>query len=324
MVTGSLYERYKDALRRGHVATLRGRPDEAIGAYEEAAALAPDRSLPYASLGGVFARQGRGADAVAAFRRALELSPGDEAALAGLADVLVRAADPLGASEALVRLAERRLAAGHPADAADVARQASTLLEARPKRGFVDRLVDRRGDATTEATAAELRERVQRLLSTADAVGPSSASPEAAPETDDAGATAISEIARPPDPEQLLDEADAADRAGEAVVALERYRQAAAAFRSAGRLDAALDAGLPALALAPADPALHLILADVYLDRGWRDGAADKLALLERLAELDGDEATATAARRITEDRIGPGDDASSGRGTSAGGPSAG
>ena len=37
MVSGSLYERYKEALRRGHVAALRGRLDAALDAYGEAA-----------------------------------------------------------------------------------------------------------------------------------------------------------------------------------------------------------------------------------------------------------------------------------------------
>ena len=38
----SLYERYKDALRRGHVAALRGRNEAAVDAYGEAAEIAPD------------------------------------------------------------------------------------------------------------------------------------------------------------------------------------------------------------------------------------------------------------------------------------------
>ena len=36
-MSDALYERYKDALRRGHVAALRGRLDEALAAYREAA-----------------------------------------------------------------------------------------------------------------------------------------------------------------------------------------------------------------------------------------------------------------------------------------------
>jgi len=53
--SGSLYERYKDALRRGHVAALRGRHDAAVDAYGEAAEIAPDRALPHTSIGGILA-----------------------------------------------------------------------------------------------------------------------------------------------------------------------------------------------------------------------------------------------------------------------------
>ena len=137
------------------------------------------------------------------------------------------------------------------------------------------------------------------------------ASPGGVPEgaidvTDGPGEPSIAAPSRPAEPEELLAEADAANLRGDTAAALDRYREAAAAYRAAGRFDAALDAGLPALALAPADPMVHLIMADVYLDRGWRGGAADKLDLLRRLAELDGDEPTATAARRLAEERIGP------------------
>ncbi len=45
--------RYKDALQRGHVAVVKGRPREAIGHYEQAGALAPDRPLPYLRMGAV-------------------------------------------------------------------------------------------------------------------------------------------------------------------------------------------------------------------------------------------------------------------------------
>ena len=51
-----LFQRYKDALRRGHVAVLRGRLEEALTFYQEATRLAPERALPYTSLGGVHLR----------------------------------------------------------------------------------------------------------------------------------------------------------------------------------------------------------------------------------------------------------------------------
>ena len=43
--------------------------------------------------------------------------------------------------------------------------------------------------------------------------------------------------------------------------------------------------------LAPSDPDLHLLLAELYLDRGWHAQAVEKLLLLRRLAVLDDDTA---------------------------------
>ena len=39
--------------------------------------------------------------------------------------------------------------------------------------------------------------------------------------------------------------------------------------------------------IAPADPDIHLALAELYLDRGWRRSAADKMVLLGRLVRAD-------------------------------------
>jgi thioredoxin-like negative regulator of GroEL len=61
---------------------------------------------------------------------------------------------------------------------------------------------------------------------------------------------------------------------------------------------AAVDACYLAIGLAPSDPDLHLLLAELYLDRGWRTQAADKLLLLGRLADLDADTET---HRRLCE-----------------------
>ena len=51
----------------------------------------------------------------------------------------------------------------------------------------------------------------------------------------------------------------------------------------------ALDACYRALALAPADPELHLLLAEIYEARGWAELGSDKLLLLVRLADVTGD-----------------------------------
>jgi tetratricopeptide (TPR) repeat protein len=102
--------------------------------------------------------------------------------------------------------------------------------------------------------------------------------------------------APPPDPEALLGAADAlldADRPVEAVAA---YAAAATAFQLAGESAAAFDACQRGLEAAPGSAIVHLELARLYLARGWRDRAADKLLLLDRLMVVAGDEAGHAAA----------------------------
>jgi tetratricopeptide (TPR) repeat protein len=84
----ALYERYKDALRRGHVASLRGRLEEALTAYAEAAAIAPERATPHTSAGTALVRRKRHGDALRHYDAALRLAPRDEAALLGRAQAL--------------------------------------------------------------------------------------------------------------------------------------------------------------------------------------------------------------------------------------------
>jgi Flp pilus assembly protein TadD len=81
----SLYERYKEALKRGHVASIRGRLEEALTAYAEAAAIAPERSTPHTSAGTALLRRKKPADALRHYGVALRLAPHDEAALLGRA-----------------------------------------------------------------------------------------------------------------------------------------------------------------------------------------------------------------------------------------------
>jgi len=105
--SGSLYERYKDALRRAHVAALRDRNEAAIDAYGEAAMIAPDRALPHASIGGIFVKMGRLDEAITAYDRALELGPRDETALRGMAEAFSRAGRRTEAAAALDDLSAR-------------------------------------------------------------------------------------------------------------------------------------------------------------------------------------------------------------------------
>jgi tetratricopeptide (TPR) repeat protein len=305
LATGSLYERYKDALRRAHVAALRERNEAAIDAYGEAAMIAPDRALPHASIGGIFVKMGRIDAAITAYERGLELAPRDEAALRGIAEALSRAGRRTDAAAALDRLAEVLDGAGRLADASDASRRALELAESRARRRQV------------EAIAARLRaespgdEAGQRALDLALRVlDPSTSLP--APGGEVAAEPAGPEPAIEPEPVAepiglgiaLGAAAEAALVAGDLAAAQEGLLAAARAHRRAGRLVAAVDACDLAISITPADPALHLLLAELYLDRGWRSQAADKLLLLGRLAELDGDAAVREQLCRLIATRL--------------------
>lgn len=311
-MSDALYERYKEALRRGHVATLRGRQEAALAAYVEAATIAPERALPHSSIGAVYLRMGRPADALNAYGLALERAPSDEPALAGRADSLVALGRASEAAVTLDRLSNVQEADGRPLDALDSARRALELAESRSRRRAVSRLVERlretAGDAPGEAALARA---LHLLEATAVAL------PEPPPLTHPAGAEgageagpdgSFAESAPPPEPEPdpltLMAEAEVAIDGGDASAGRDGLLRAADLFSRSGRSNAAMDACYEALSVAPDDPDLHLALAGLYLDRGWRTAAADKLALLARLADLTGDAATVERVRAIVGERL--------------------
>ena len=302
----ALYERYKDALRRGHVAALRGRLDAALIAYGEAADIAPERALPHASLGAILHRLRRDDDALTAFGHALDRAPWDEVALAGRAEILAGRGERVRAAEALDQLAEMLVTAGRIADACDAARRALELAESRQRRRLVRDLVDQLRGSPADAPVIAALERALGVLepTRADPAQEDAAHEVRAQEVlaveDPNGATA-------PDGVVLADEAEAALDAGDLGAARDGWLRAAGAHRGVGHRDAALDACYLALSLAPDDPELHLALAELYIDRGWRAHAADKLVLLARLAELNGDATTrarlcALAAEHVPDD----------------------
>jgi tetratricopeptide (TPR) repeat protein len=297
MTTEILYERYKDALRRGHVAALRGRTDEAIGAYAEAISLAPDRPLAHISRAGVLVKVGRFDEALTGYERALRLAPRDVAALGGRAEALARLGRRTDAAEAFDVLADLHEAAGRTAEACDTARRALEQAESKARRRHMEQLTGILREAVGDKAAEQALARALRVLEgtapalarTALAGAPASAAAEgiaaeAAPEVEEP------EVEEPPvDAAVLALEAEAALDAGDAATAREKLLATAAAHQAAGRFAAALDACYVALAVAPADTDLHLALVDLYLARGWHAPAADKLLLLGHLIELDGD-----------------------------------
>jgi tetratricopeptide (TPR) repeat protein len=290
-MTAEAYERYREALREGHLAAQRGDHDAAVVAFEEAAALAPERPLPHVGLGNGLRELGRLAESMAAFDRALQLAPLDEGALRGRAATLVGLARPAEAASALTGLAESIEADGRPAEALEPARQA-LALESTPMRF---RLVARLSAAARAAEGREPRRHDRETSpdgSSAAGRDPRTGSRAAASRSRPVGAS-------------LVAEADALVDAGRRAEARDRYLLAARALREGGRLLAALDACYLALAVAPADPELHLILAELYDDRGWSLQAADKLVLLARLLDLEDDRATRQRLCQLVAARFG-------------------
>jgi tetratricopeptide (TPR) repeat protein len=317
-MTDAPYERYKDALRVGHVAALHGQLDEALAAYAQAAQVAPDRALPLTSRATVLVRLNRLDEALEAYGAALSLAPRDEAALGGRADALVRADRRAEAAGALDLLAEIQAVSGHLPEACDTARRALELAESRARRrhlaDLTELLRDDPGGAAGAALARALRlleEPVQVLQPGAE--GPASEAP--GPDLLSAGSLAGGADADTPsisEPvaidlaavsarlEAAMTSADPAGRIG-AIVSASRE------LAAAGLDEAALDAADSALGLAPDDPDLHLVLVELYVARGWRTLAGDKLLLLGRLVELSGDAAIrdrlcAAATRLLPDD----------------------
>ncbi len=352
MNSEALYEQYKEALKRGHVAVLRGHMAEALFAYAEAARIAPERSTPHTSAGAALLRHKRPADALRHYEVALSVSPRDEAALLGRAQALA-ALDRRGeAADAFDSLADVQSGVGRLADAVDAARRGLELAEGRERRRTLARLIARLratepgepgrlaleralqvldglavphpkpadgipvpSDGAMPATAAEPVTPEANIGVPAGAVppvgdglvGPAADQVEAAPEqlaeaAPAPGVQAESESAPAPavpEPRQvpagataagLAARAEAAVGAGVPEPAVEALLDLAALHSRDGRIEAALEACYSAVSFDPDSVALHLMLVELYSERGWDGLAAAKLDLLERLAHLDGDD----------------------------------
>lgn len=232
-----VFERYKEALRAGHVSVLRGRLREALEHYTEATALADHRALPHVSVATVLLKLGKPKDALAAYDRALELEPAYQAARSGRADAL----------EALGRFDE-----------------AGTM-----RRAIEDLPYE---TAETLAVVAPPADGEQPLPGAAEG-------------------------------ERLIQGARRAAARGDREAELSGYLQAAAAYGRAEHIDAGLDACQRALSISPGDTAVHLALARLYFERGWRDRAVEKLVLLERLVDIEPHEETRVQLVALARER---------------------
>jgi tetratricopeptide (TPR) repeat protein len=101
-----VFERYKEALKQGHMAMLKGRHKEALAAYQEAASLADHRALPFVSMGSVLLQMGRPQEAIAAYDEALARAPTDPQALSGKASALLASGRREESADLTQRVAE--------------------------------------------------------------------------------------------------------------------------------------------------------------------------------------------------------------------------
>jgi tetratricopeptide (TPR) repeat protein len=277
-----------------------GRLDEAITAYDRALELGPRDETALRGIAEAFARAGRRTEAAAALDRLAEVLDG-----AG------RLADACDAARRALELAESRVRRRQ------VETLAARLRAASPGDEAARRALDQ-ALRLLEPTAVIAEAPAEPTLEDGDVVPEpeAMAGPEAVDESElESGVTAEPELASEPEREAVAEleaepeavpepevmaepiglgialgaAAEAALFAGDLQAAQEGLLAAARAHRRAGRLVAAVDACYLAISITPADPDIHLLLAEIYLDRGWRSQAADKLLLLGRLADLDAD-----------------------------------
>jgi tetratricopeptide (TPR) repeat protein len=330
-VSGPLFEQYKAALRRGHLAAVADGLEDALEAYREAARLVPDRSLPLASQGTVLHRLDRWPEAADAFDRALRLSPDDELALRARGSALEERGLRAEAAADFERLAFVLDVAGHADRAAQAARRA-TALDPSPARdalalrlaaaaaplgasdavasdgdagGAPDKAGDAPADQQAEAWPGLAEERLLGAIAALDEL-PQHATPAdgASWPAIDLPSTPQHIVGPPPDAETVMANATALLDAGDTSAARDLMLMAAMVHRDAGRLDAALDICLQLLSMEPGDAQVHLSIANLQLDNGWTALATEKIELLRRLTALTGDTQAEADVRGLAAERL--------------------
>jgi tetratricopeptide (TPR) repeat protein len=89
---------------------------------------------------------------------------------------------------------------------------------------------------------------------------------------------------------------------GKKDAAIDAWLAESAEHAAANHLDAALDAALAAVSIAPNAPRIHLQLARLYFQRGWSDKAVERALLLDRLLNLDPEPTVHEQLRRLAAD----------------------
>ena len=313
-----LFELYKDALRRGHLAVIDGRLDDALVSYREAGDMAPDRALPYASIATVLHRLGRSDEAIAAFDRALELAPDDDATrrarwvaleeMGRVVDTPFQSARPdadTGADVAASSLADAALESATLDERLGLMPDAGR--EDRPAGGEAPGVGDEAGGVSDGAAQIGFGpgfETPGPYLPFEEGSEGEGAEQVSWPAIDLPSPPPPPLVGPPPDPRLLAQEAEVLADRGDIDGARELLLTVVEAHREAGQPNAALDACLQLLAMAPGDARAHLALAGLQLDQGWRAVATDKIALLLRLTALTGDTQAEADTHALAAERI--------------------
>jgi tetratricopeptide (TPR) repeat protein len=296
---------------------MRGRLEAAAAWYREAAALASDRAVPRTALGSVELRLGHPDLALESFDAAIALAPADDAGLMGRAQALVVLERPEEAAATFDLLAGARESGGKLSDACDALRRALEIEATPPRRARYRELTEELRQVSGDAEAERALARAPWLVEV-DAVVPTASATPGADEgsggTDDEaraaapdgaldggpggdadmtepgpGAPAAEVPAPVVDGNALVLAADEAAARGDVQGAVAAAVAAARAFRAAGHPTAALDACVGGLRAGPGDADLHLLIAELAVERGALGSAADTYRGLLHLVEIEGD-----------------------------------
>ena len=214
-MTDAVSSQYKEALRRGHTAVVKGRPREAVEHYQEAGRLAGQRPLPFTSMGSVYLEMRKPQEALRAYDEALRRAPNDVDAMRGRARAL----------------------------AADGKRK-----EAQAQAQRADELDNMQRAGEREAAAVDAR--AQGL-------------------------------------ETHVSEGSRARQAGDLDTAVAAFLAAARGYAQQNSFDAALDACFRAIEARPGAIDAHMLMAGMYLRRGWREHGVERVLFLDKRLRID-------------------------------------
>ena len=235
-------------------------------------------------------------------RRSSERRPTRRRCAAGPTS-LVATGDRVRAAEALDRLATALDANGRPSDALDAARRALELAESRSRRAGVKAMVARltQTGLPSDPGVSETLSRARGILEDRVMGRGHKAAPAAGGDASDAGAATAEPEPEPPANPSRPGTRAAAVRSRSPPWPPSRTRPrpatpsrpASSPWRRPRAIAPRATSMPPSTSVtspwptSPADAGLHLTLAELYLDLGWRTIAVEKLLLLARLAELD-------------------------------------